>query len=158
MPSNHLSSASPFFFCLQSFHASGSFAMSWLFASGGQIIRASASALVLPMNIQGWFPLGLTGLISLLSKGLLKTFSSTTFWKHQFFRTQPSLWSNFQIRIGKPKLWLSRALSAKWCLCFLIHCLDLTAFLPREQASLISGQQTWSAVNFGAQGKNLSLP
>ena len=77
------SSVTPFSFCIQSFPASGSFLMSQLFASGGQSIGASAS--VLPMNIQGWFPLGLTGLISLLSKGLSKVVSRTTVWKHQFF-------------------------------------------------------------------------
>ena len=66
-------------------------------ASGGQIIETSASASVLPMNIQGWFPLGLTGWISLLSKGLPRVFSSTTVWKHQFFGAQPSLWSNYHI-------------------------------------------------------------
>ena len=70
------SSVAPFSSCLQSFPASGSFLMSWLFASGGQSIRAPAS--VLPMNIQGWFPLGLTGFISLLSKGLSRVFSNTT--------------------------------------------------------------------------------
>ena len=64
------SSVSPFFSCLQSFKKSGSFSMSWFFASGGQSIGSSASALVLSMNIQGWFPLWLTGLISLQSKGL----------------------------------------------------------------------------------------
>ena len=68
----------------QSYPASGSFPVSWLFTSGGQSIRASASASVLPMNIQGWFPLGLTSLISLLSKGLSRVFSSTTARKHQF--------------------------------------------------------------------------
>ena len=67
------SSVIPFFSYLQSFPASGSFPMSQLFTSGGQIIAASTSASVLPVNIQGWFPLGLTGLISLLSKGLLKS-------------------------------------------------------------------------------------
>ena len=71
------SSAALFSFCLQSFPASGSFPMSRVFTSGGQNIGASASASVLPMNIQGWFPLGLTGLISLLSKGLSRVFSST---------------------------------------------------------------------------------
>ena len=69
------SSATLFSFCLQSFPASGSFLMSQLFASGGQSIAASASASVLPMNIQGWFPLGLTDLISLLSQGLSSKFS-----------------------------------------------------------------------------------
>ena len=83
---------------LQSFPASESFLMSQLFTSGGQSIGASASASFLPMNIQGWFPLGLMGLISLLSKGLSRVFSSTTVWKHQFFSTQPSLWSNSHIQ------------------------------------------------------------
>ena len=77
----------PFSSCSQSFPASGSFPMSRLFTSGGQ--RTGASASVLPMNIQGQFPLGLTALISLLSKGLLKVFSSTTFRKHQIFGLQP---------------------------------------------------------------------
>ena len=73
------SSAAHFSFCLQSFPASGSFLINQLFASGGQSIGASASASVLPVNIQGWFPLGLTGLISLLSEGLSReVFSSTT--------------------------------------------------------------------------------
>ena len=95
IPSNHLILCHPFSSCLQSFPASGSFPLSWLFASGGQSIQASASASasVLPMNIQGWFPLGLTGLISLMSKGLSRVFSRTTTQKHQFFSTQPSLWS-----------------------------------------------------------------
>ena len=73
------SSAVPFSSCLQSFPASGSFPMSQLFASGGQSIGASASALVLPMNIQDWFPLGLTGLISLQSKGLSRVFPAPQF-------------------------------------------------------------------------------
>ena len=72
------SSVNPFSSCLQSFPASGSFPRSQYFASGGQSIEASASASVLPMNIQDWFPLRLTGLISLLSKGLSRVFSSTT--------------------------------------------------------------------------------
>ena len=68
------------------------FPMSRLFTSGSHSIGASAS--VLPMNIQDWFPLGLTSLISLQSEGLSGVFSSTTIWKHQFFGTLPSLWSN----------------------------------------------------------------
>ena len=76
----HLSSDVPFSSCLQSFPASGSFPMSQLFASGSQNIGASASASVLLMNIQGWFPLGLTGLISLQSKELSGVFSNTTVW------------------------------------------------------------------------------
>ena len=74
--------------CLQSFPASGSFPMSWLFASGAQSIGASSPASVLPKNIQGWFPLGWTGLTSLQSKGLSKVFSNITVQKHQFFGTQ----------------------------------------------------------------------
>ena len=85
------SSVNPFSSCLQSFPASGSFPMSWCFTSGGQSIGASASAWSLPMNIQGWFHLGSTRLISLLSKGLWRVFSNTTASKHQFFSTQPSL-------------------------------------------------------------------
>ena len=92
------SSVTPFSFCLQSFPASGSFPMSQLFASGNQSIGAVVWASDLPMNIQGWFPLGLTGLI-LLSKGLSRVFSNTTVQKHQFFDTQPSLWFNSHIRI-----------------------------------------------------------
>ena len=78
------SSVVPFSSCPQSFPASRSFPVSGLIASGGQSTRASVSASVLPMNIQGRFPLGLTGLISLLSKGLSRVFSSTTVQKHQF--------------------------------------------------------------------------
>ena len=94
-PSHPLSSPSPP--APRSFPASGSFPMSRFFASGGQSIRASASASVLPMNFQGWFLLGLTGWISLQSKGLSRVFSNTTVQKHQFFGTQPSLWSNSHI-------------------------------------------------------------
>ena len=89
------SSLVPFSSCLQSFPASGSFPMSQFFTSCGQSFGASAS--VLPVNVQGWFPLGMTGLISLLSKGLSRVFSSTTIQKHQFFSAQPSLWSNSHI-------------------------------------------------------------
>ena len=85
-----LSSVILFSSCLQFFTASGSFQMSWLFTAGGQSIGASDSALVLPMNIQGWFPLGLTGWISLQSKGLSRVFSNITVQKHQLFSTQPS--------------------------------------------------------------------
>ena len=84
------SSVIPFSSCLQTFPASGSFPMSQFFKSGGLSLGASASASVLPMNIQNWFPLGLTGLI-LLSKGLPRVFSNTTVQKHQF------LWFNSHI-------------------------------------------------------------
>ena len=85
------------FSCLQSLTRSGSFIMSQLLASGGQSNRALAAASVLPMNIQDWFSLGLTGLISLQSKGLSRVFSTTTIWKHQFFSSQLSLWSKSRI-------------------------------------------------------------
>ena len=108
------SSVISFSSCPQSFLASGSIPMSHLFTSGGQSI--GTSALVLPMNIQCWFPLWLTGLISLLSKGFSRVFSSTTVRKHQFFDAKPSFWSNSYIHIlllKKPQLWLYRNLSAK---------------------------------------------
>ena len=87
------SSVTLFFFYVQSFPASGSFPMSQLFTLGGQCIGASASASVLPKCIWGWFPLRLTGLISLVPKGLSRVFYSTTVWKHQFYSTLPSLLS-----------------------------------------------------------------
>ena len=111
-----ISSVVPFSSCLQSFPGSGSCPMSQLFPSGGQSIGASGSASVLPMNIQGWFPSGWTGLMSLQSKGLSRVFSSTTVQKHQFFSTQPSSWSNSHIHmwlLEKPQLWLYGPLSAK---------------------------------------------
>ena len=82
---------------LQSFPASRSFPVSQFFASGGQNIRALASASVLPRNIKDCFPLGLTGLISLQSKGISRVFSNTTVQKHPFFSSQLSLWSNSHI-------------------------------------------------------------
>ena len=94
--------------CFQALQTSRSFPVSWLFASSGQSIGASTLASVLPLNIQCWFPLGLTGLISLLSKGLSRVFSSTI-QRHPFFGTQPSLWSSSHIHtwlLEKPWLWL----------------------------------------------------
>ena len=91
------SSVIPFSSCPQSSPEPWSLPMSWLFTLDGQSFGALASAPALPMNIQGWFPLELTGLISLLSRGLSKVFSSTTIWKYLFFSTQPSLWSNLYI-------------------------------------------------------------
>ena len=95
-PPTILSFFIPFFF-LQSFPASGFFPVSQFFPLGGQSIGVSALASVLPMNIQGWFPLGLTNLISLQSKGLSRVFSSATIPWHQFFGAQPSLWSSSYI-------------------------------------------------------------
>ena len=91
------SSVVPFSSHLQSFSTSGSFQMSHFFVSSGQIIGVSASASVFPMNIQDWFPLGLTGLIFLQSKGFSRVFSNTTVQKHQFFGAQLSLQSNSHI-------------------------------------------------------------
>ena len=108
------SSVISFSSCLQSFPASGSFIMSRLFTSGGQRIGASAS--VLPVIIQDWFPLELTGLISLQSKGLPRVFSNTTFQKRQLFGTQPSLWSNSEMHawlLEKSQLWLYGLLLAR---------------------------------------------
>ena len=84
---------------LQSYPASGSFQMSQFFISGGQSTGVSASASVLLMNIQDWFPWGSTGWISLQSKGFSRVFSNTTVHKHQFFGIQLSLWSNSHIHI-----------------------------------------------------------
>ena len=106
-------SINPFSSCLQSFPASGSFPVSQLFASGGQSIGASASASVLPMNIQGWFPLGLTSLLSLQSKGLSRVFSNTIVQKHQFFSAHFLYDSTLTWPLETPQLWLDRPLSAK---------------------------------------------
>ena len=91
------SSVVPFSSHLQSFPASGSFPMSQFIPSGGKRIGVSSSASVLPMNVQDCFPLGLTGWISLQSKGLSRVFFSTMVQKHQFFDAQLSLWSNSHI-------------------------------------------------------------
>ena len=103
------SSIVPFSSHLQSFPPSGSFPVSQFFTSGGQRIGVSASASVLPMNIHDWFPLGLTGWISMQSKGLSRVFPNTTVQKHQFFGAQLSLWFNSHIHtwlLEKPQLWL----------------------------------------------------
>ena len=107
--SNHLIYCHPFLLLPSSFPSIRVFPVSWLFPLGGQSFGASAS--VLPMNIQGWFPLGLTGLIFLQSKGLSRVFPSTTIWKHEIFSFQPSLWSNSHIHMWfLEKLWLYRPL------------------------------------------------
>ena len=118
------SSVVPFSSRLQSFPASGSFPMSQLFTSGGQSIGASALASVLPMNIQDWFPLGLTGWISLQLKGLSRVFSNTTVKKHN---------SSVLSLLYGPILtsildyWKNHSFDYMdlCCLCFLIHCLGL---------------------------------
>ena len=128
--------------------------MSQLFASAGQSIRASTSGSVLPMNIQGWFPLGLTGLISLQSKGLSRVFSSTAIWQHQCFDTQPSLWSNCHIHIYLPeKTSFDHVALTTWTfggkvipLLFIMLSRFVIAFLPRSKCLLISWLQSPSTV------------
>ena len=97
VPSNHLILCQPLLFLPLIFSSVRSFLISQVFTSGGQSIRASASASVLSMNSQGWFLLGLIGLISLQSKGLSRVFFNTTVQKNQFFGAQHSLWSNSHI-------------------------------------------------------------
>ena len=96
MPSNHLVLCRLLLLLPQSFPASGSFLLSWLFPSGSQNTGVSILASVFPMIIQGWYPLGSTGLISLPSKRLSRVFPNTV-QKHQFFDTQLCLWSNSHI-------------------------------------------------------------
>ena len=110
------SSVVPFSSCPQSLPASGSFQMSQLFTSGGQSVRVSASASVLPMNIQDSFPLGWTSWISLQSKGLSRVYSNTTVQNHQFFSAQLSSQSNSHIHtwpLEKPYPWPDGPLLAK---------------------------------------------
>ena len=121
------SSVTPFS-CHQSFPASGCFLMSRLFASGGQSFRASASASVLPMNIQGWFPLGLTELISLQSKGLSRVLQhhnskTSILWHSAFFMVQLTSVHNYW---KTHNFWLDGPLLTKWCVSFLICYLGLS--------------------------------
>ena len=132
------SSATLFSFCLQSFPASGSFPMNQLFISGSQSIGASAS--VLPMNIQDWFPLGLTGLISLLSKGLSRVFSNTKVQNNQFFIAQP-LWSDSHPYMTSGKtIALTRQTFVNKVMSLLFNALSryVITFLPRNKHLLIS--------------------
>ena len=153
------SSVIPLFSCLQSFPASGSFPMKRLFTSGGQSIRASAS--VLPMSIQCWFSLRLTCLISLLSKGLSKVFSSTTVWKHHFFGALPSLrlgsWSTLDLRLdllSHPYMTIGKTVALTGCT-FVSKVMSLLfntpprffiAFLPRSNYLLTSWLHSLYAV------------
>ena len=97
MPSKHLNLCHLLLLLPSIFPSIRLFPMNWLFTSGGQSVGASVSVALLPVNIQGWFALGWTGFISLLSRGLSRVFSSATFWKHQFLSAQPSLWSNSRV-------------------------------------------------------------
>ena len=135
------SSVALFSFCLQSFPASGSFPMSWLFTYGGQSIGVSASVSVLAMNIQDWFPLGLTGWFSLQSKRLSRVFSNTTVQKHQFFGAQVSLWSNSHpYKTTGKTVALTRQTFVGKVLSLLFNMLSrlVIAFLPRSKCLLIS--------------------
>ena len=134
------SSVIPFSSCLQSFPASGSFQMSQFFASCGQSIGASASASVLTMNIQYWFPLGLSDLISLLFKGLSRVFSKTSVQRHQFFGAQlygPTLTSIYDYW---KTIALTRGTFVDKVMSLLFNMLSrlVIAFLPRSKHLLIS--------------------
>ena len=143
---NISSSVTLFSFCLQSIPASGSFPVRQLFASGGQSIGASGSASVLPMNIQGWFPLGLTVLITLQSKGLSRVFSSTTVWKHQYFGTHSAF---FMVQCSHPYTTTQKTVALTiWTfvgkvmsLLFNTFSRFVIAFLPRNKHPLISWLQ-----------------
>ena len=136
MSSNHLIVHCPLLF-LSSIFPSIRVCFPMSFSSNVQSIGASASASVLLMNIQGWFPLGLTGLISLQSKGLSRVFSSTRVQKHQFVGAQPSLWSNSHITTGKHIILTRWAFVGK-VMSLLLNMLSrfIIAFLSRSQASL----------------------
>ena len=129
MPSNHLIVYCPLLLLLSIFPSIRVFSSESALCIRWPTYRSFSFSISPSNQYQGWFPLGLTGLISLLSKGLSRVYSSTTVRKHQLFGFQPSLWSNFHIRtwlLEKPQLWLYGPLSAKWCLCILIHCLGLS--------------------------------
>ena len=145
--SNHLISVVPFSSCLQSFPASGSFPMSQFFPSGGQSISASVSTSVLPMNIQCWFPLGLTGWISLLSKWLSKVFSYTIVQKHQFSAFFTVQLSHPYMIIGKIiALAIQTFVGKVASLLFNTLSRFAIALLPRSKNLLISWLQAPSAV------------
>ena len=122
--------------------------MNWFFASGGQSIRASAS--VLPMNNQGWILLGLTGFISLLSKGLSRVFSNTTVRRHQFFGAQPFLLSNSHLYMTTGKTIASTIIQTfvGKVMSLLYNMLSrfVIAFLPRSKHLLILWLQSPSMV------------
>ena len=140
----------PFSSCLQSFPVLGSFPMRWFFTSGGQSIGVSASASVLPMNIQDWFPLGLTGWISLQSKGLSRVLSNTTVQKHQFFHHS----AFFTVQLSCPHLTIGKTIAlTRWTfvgkvtfLLFNILSRLVIAFLPRSKRLLISWLQSPSVL------------
>ena len=138
-----------FFSCLQSFPSSESFPISQLFSSDGLNIGASASASILPMTIQNWFPLGWTGLISLLSKRLWRVFSNTTVQKHQFFRAQLF----FMVQLSHPYMTTGKTIALTctfvgkvMSLVFKMLSRLVIAFLSRSNCLLISWLQSLSAM------------
>ena len=143
MPSNHLI-CHPLLLLPSIFPAPGSFPMSQLFTSGGQSIGVSGSVPVLPKSIQGWFPLGLTGMISLKSKGLLRVFSSTTIWKHQFLKCSP-----FLIVQLSQYYWKDHNIDCtdlcQWVISLLFNTLSrfVITFLQRSNCHLISWAEKW---------------
>ena len=143
---------------LQSFPESGSFPMNQFFALGGQNIRATAS--VLPMNIQGWFPLGWAGWISLQSKGLSKVFSNTTVQKHQFFSSQPSLMvqlSHLYMTTGKTIALTVRTFVSRVTSLFFNRLSRIViTFLPRRTSSTV--RWGWMDKQSGSVQWNVTEP
>ena len=135
-----LSSATPLSFCLQSFSGSGSFPISSLHQVA-KVLGLQLQTSVLPMNIQGWFSLGLTGLISLQLKGLSRLFSTTTVWKYQFFGA-------YSLQLSNPHTALTIGTFVRKVMSFLFHTLSrfVIAFSPRSKCLLISWLQFPSAV------------
>ena len=142
------SSVIPFSSCLQSFSASGSFLVSQLFALSGQSTGDSASASNPLVNIQDWFSLGLTGLISLQSKGLSSVLYNTTVQKHQFFGAQPSLWSKTHNHMWLLNITLTIWIFVSKVMSLLFNMLSrlVIDFLPRSRRLLSSWLQSPSAV------------
>ena len=146
MPSA-ISSSEALFLCPQFFPASGTFPMSHLLSLDDQNTGVSVSASILPTSMKGWFPLRLTGLISLLSKGLSGVFSSTTVRRHQFFGTPPSLQSRYSVNASKTiALTIQTFVSRVMSLLFKTLSRFAIAFLPRSKCLLISWLQSLSAV------------
>ena len=157
MPSNHLVLCVPCSSCLQSFPSSGSFLISQLFASGSPSIEASASASVLPVNIQGWFTLELTCLTSLQSRGLSRVFSLLQHYSSEVSVLQCSAF--FMVQLSHPYKATGKSIAlTRWTFVGIVMTLlfnmlskFVTAFLPRNKCLLISWLQSPSAVIFGAQ-------
>ena len=149
MPSNYLILCHPLLLLPSTFPIIRVFSVSQFFASGGQSIGVSASASVLSMNIQDWFPLEWTGWISLQSKGLPRVFSNTTVQKYQFFGTQLSLESNFHPNMTNGKtIALTRRTFVGKVMSLLFNMLSrlIIAFLPRSEHHLNSWLQSPYAV------------